>query len=156
MIGYHHGKITDEKVIGELEDVNKKFGLLAPKAVVDKARPETSALHPFFEWEDSEAAEAYRREQARNLIRCVYIEMKPGEFAPAYVSIPSDRSTEGGGYRSTKIVLSDKKMSEELLQEALRTLIYFREKYSRLKQLSSIMIAIDKLPLIKKMKKKEG
>jgi hypothetical protein len=153
MIGYQTGRVTDENVVAELDEVNKKFGILAPKAVVDKARPPSSVLHPFFEWDDSVAGEAYRREQARNLIRCIFIEIKPGHPMPKYVSISTDRSKGDGGYRTIQVVLSSQKMKEQMIEDALRELIHFKEKYSMLKELAGIMQEIDKLPLIKKMKK---
>jgi hypothetical protein len=160
MIGYQQGKITDKKVVAELEEVNKKFGIVAPKAVVDRARPEQSVLHPFFEWDDGVAGEAYRREQARSLIRCVYVEVKPKGatetiLIPKYVSISTDRTNADGGYRSMQFVLSDKKLKEQMLEDALHELIRFREKYAKLKELAGVMNEIDKLPLIKKMKKGE-
>jgi len=44
-------------------------GVLTPEAVVDAARDSTHPLHSRFEWDDSVAAEKYRREQAHVLIQ---------------------------------------------------------------------------------------
>jgi len=62
----------EEEVITELKCMAvKRSGILTPSAVVDEARPEDSPLHAAFEWDDSIAAEKYRLEQARRLLRQV-------------------------------------------------------------------------------------
>lgn len=60
----------DSEALKELErltDINN--GDLTPDIVLDAARPETSPLHKHFEWDDSVAAEAWRKNQARTLIQ---------------------------------------------------------------------------------------
>lgn len=81
---------VDPEVAGfELERIRMEAeGKLTPADVVDAARPEDAPLHPVFEWDDAEAAEAHRRWQARLLIRSVRIvsdDNKPS--APAYFSV---------------------------------------------------------------------
>lgn len=67
-------RLTDEVVeaVKELED---RQGRLLPSEVLNAARNEDSPLHGFFEWDESLAAEAYRLEQARELIRRIKIEV---------------------------------------------------------------------------------
>ena len=60
-----------KKAIVELET---RQGTLSSQVVVDEARDISSPLHPFFQWDDSIAAEAYRIQQAESLIRRVKIE----------------------------------------------------------------------------------
>ncbi|HUD75319.1 MAG TPA: hypothetical protein VMQ76_09630, partial [Terracidiphilus sp.] len=48
---------------------DKNGGLLLPEKVVEAARPVSSPLHSWFEWNDNKAAENYRIWQARQLIR---------------------------------------------------------------------------------------
>ncbi len=49
-------------------------GRLTPGAVVEAARSPNSALHRHFEWDDRKAAEAYRRDQAREIIAVIRVE----------------------------------------------------------------------------------
>jgi hypothetical protein len=49
---------------------------LAPH-VLDKARDSKSALHRYFEWDDSVAAEAHRLTQAETLVRKVHVTLIP-------------------------------------------------------------------------------
>lgn len=60
----------DSEALKELErltDINN--GDLTPDIVLEAARPENSPLHKHFEWDDSVAAEAWRKDQARTLIQ---------------------------------------------------------------------------------------
>lgn len=60
----------------QLDEVRTSYGRLTPEAVVDAARPHDSPLHGRFEWDDSIAGEAYRRQQAHELIRSVRVAYK--------------------------------------------------------------------------------
>lgn len=57
----------------ELDRIHAKYGHVKSTVVVDEARPEDSALHPAFEWNDYTAAERYRRHQASTLVRAVIV-----------------------------------------------------------------------------------
>jgi hypothetical protein len=65
--------ITPEIAGKELERIYDKHGALRAQIVVDEARPDDAPLHPAFEWDDLVAAEYYRREQARSLIKTVQV-----------------------------------------------------------------------------------
>ena len=77
-----------------LMDIAKKNGgILQVDAVLDEAKDESSPLHGHFEWDNSVAAEAHRRYQARVLIqRCkiTIVESEPTTIR-AFVSLQSDR-----------------------------------------------------------------
>jgi len=57
------------EAIAELE----QRGRLSPADVVETARDPASPLHHCFDWDDSTAAESWRLEQARRLIRSVRV-----------------------------------------------------------------------------------
>lgn len=101
----------------------KNGGVLTIDSVLDEARDESSPLHKHFEWDDSVAAEAHRRYQARVLIqrcRITLIKDEPVEIR-AFVSLQSDRET-GGGYRLTTTVMSNDNMREALLHDIRLTI----------------------------------
>lgn len=58
-----------EDVIQAMKSLEHDDGKLLAPEVLDAARPETSPLHSFFNWDDSAAAEQYRLGQAEGLIR---------------------------------------------------------------------------------------
>ena len=66
-------KLTDEARQRLLEICTRAGGALTPQAVLDDARDKKSPLHSSFEWNNSEAANKYRLDQARAVIRDFHI-----------------------------------------------------------------------------------
>jgi Mg2+ and Co2+ transporter CorA len=66
-------KAVDPQVVGEqIERLRmKRGGSFDAADLVNEARSKYSPLHDIFEWDDTEAAELYRRQQARHLLSCV-------------------------------------------------------------------------------------
>ncbi len=120
-------------------------GLLLPAKVVEAARPKSSPLHSSFEWDDTEAAENYRLWQARQLIRVV-VEQVPGMSGSTevFVSLSKDRF-DGKGYRVVAEVCKDEDLRAQMLEDALTELEIFKLKYRRLKELTVIFEAIEKV-----------
>lgn len=106
-----------------------KGGLLQIDDVLTAAQDEDCVLHKHFEWDDSEAADQYRRQQARTLIqrcRITLVEQEPVRVR-AFVSLPSDREA-GGGYRLTAHVVNDATMKEEMLRDIRMTIARWTQK----------------------------
>lgn len=114
-------------------------GVIRAQDVLAEARKKDSPLHHRFEWDDTEAAEKYRMIQARALIS-ISAEVTKGSNVPTrvFVSLKNERWS-GGGYRTAVSVLSNEDMQQQLLQDALENMEYFREKFKRLQQLSDVM-----------------
>lgn len=55
-----------QKIGEELEDIKQK-GNLTPDRIVDRAKNSKSILHQYFDWDDTEAAEKWRLQQARQI-----------------------------------------------------------------------------------------
>lgn len=119
-----------EKIAEELEVIEGKNGILHPKAVIEYARKhKRSTLHKQFEWNDGVAAEAYRLNQAQNIIRvCVKVIERPDDgeqvVVANYVSLPDHR---GQGYESVVTVLEDDGRREVLLIDTIRRLAAIKE-----------------------------
>jgi hypothetical protein len=133
-------------VAQELELIRKRHrGILRPVDVVAFACDPQTALHAEFEWDDGKAAEQYRLEQARQIIRCAVRVV--GEDSPpirTYVSLYSDRRA-GDSYRALADALSDPKLRKQLLTQALREAESWRLRYQRLAELKPIVRAIAKV-----------
>lgn len=56
-----------------LHAIKDKHGRLTPALVVEEASNPRHELHGRFEWDDSVAGDAWRKEQARQLIKSVYV-----------------------------------------------------------------------------------
>lgn len=131
-------------VIIELKRIaDENGGVLKPESVVEEARPKSSPLHKRFTWDNSKAAHEYRLWQARQLIRVVVetIEGVKGRHE-VFVSLSNDRKE--GGYRVMTDVLTDAQMRRQMIDDALRELEWFQNKYSRLRELSNVFTAIRK------------
>lgn len=124
------------KVCEELE----REGNLNAKALVDASRDENAPLHDMFEWDDAIAAEKYREEQAKKIIRSIelVIEDKPMNFR-AFSSIAAKV------YQSTQSAMSRDDTRRILLNNAKSELLAFKRKYSTLKELSEVFEVIDKV-----------
>lgn len=143
----------------ELLAIETKFGEVRTSHVLELARDESHALHPFiFTLSDRQAAERWRLDAVRNLCRAVevhYID-DAGETqhtAPLMVScrtISTDEAREESearftdrSYRSTERALADPVTKKEVLDEALRQADAWRVRYGHLKELSAVVAAID-------------
>jgi hypothetical protein len=134
-------------ILHELEQIraSNERHILMPAAVVNFARDENTALHAQFEWDDSVAAERWRLEQARGVIRVAVTIIGKGEnqtSVPLYVSLTTDREN-GGGYRAIHEVLTDHELQQQMLHDALQELETFRQKYQRLQALEPLWTAVD-------------
>ena len=98
-------------------------GVLLVDDVLSEARDEDSPLHKHFEWDNTVAAEAHRRQQARVLIQRCKITIADAENTTvrAFLSLQSDRDS-GGGYRLTSTIMSDEMMKQELLHDIRMTI----------------------------------
>lgn len=68
-----NGDAKKEAISARLEKLASEHGYLTPTLVIKDAKKKTSPLHSEFEWDDSIAAQNWRTEQARRLIRSVKI-----------------------------------------------------------------------------------
>lgn len=123
----------------------QKNGVLLIDDVLEEAKDESSILHKHFEWDDSEAADLYRRQQARALIQKCRIQLVETEAVQirAFVSLPTDRNA-GGGYRLTSEVVSDANMKEELLHDIRLTISRWTRKLHLLDQdIADLLIEVE-------------
>lgn len=145
---FQPGALTDARQVGDhLELLRQEYkGELTPKDVVDDARNPNSPLHSHFEWDDGEAAEAYRLSQARNLIRSVVAIYtspdRPAQRVRAYVSIPEPGAPH---YRATEHAMSQTKTRDMVLQRAWSELQAWRRRYAELKEFADLVEVIDRM-----------
>lgn len=92
-------------------------GRLTPTNVVRAAKNSNSPLHDCFEWDDGAAAQQWREEQARALIRAVPLEIRTETVTirtVAYVRDPNAAADEQG-YISVEALRDDKKAARAAL-----------------------------------------
>lgn len=102
--------------------IEERFGIVTPKMVVDLARDPNHPLHAHFEWRNDIAAQKFREEQARELIRNARLNVIVHEVpleAIAFVHDPTLASQQQG-YRSTTSLRGDQNAALESLAIELR------------------------------------
>lgn len=110
--GFHNnGHIDPEKAYSELERIRQQTGSLTTHAIVDEARPDESPIHPHFEWDDWKAAEAYRRNQAGQLVRAVVVsQVEDSEPQQVYARVHLENSAPE--YMPVEIVVKESRLYE--------------------------------------------
>jgi hypothetical protein len=139
------------QVAGEaLEDIRERHGDgLKPAVVVEESRPDVAPLHCCFEWQDEKAAELYREDQARRVIRSVRVLHEPmpdGEVRAPTIAYVSVRLPESGPvYLTTARVLSDVDLRQQALENALALLRGVEARYAHLEELAEVFAALEKV-----------
>ena len=132
------------KCYEEIQQIGEE---VKPEQVLDKARDSKTELHKCFDWDDSSAAEKYRLEQARSVIRHLIIikrddEDEGKEPVQFRVMLKNDRKYDSG-YKQTIVMVKDEDEYRKLLEQAYSELHAFKQKYSCLSELAEILALID-------------
>ena len=147
--GFAQASVAEPEVVhAVLEDIKQSNeGNLLPDDVVEAAKPAASPLHGFFEWDNRKAGEAYRRDQARGLVRAIHVvrldnpekgsrrqyEVLPGAYGRG----------EPRPYRTVDEMMEDPDTRVALLDRALRELVAFQHKFRALQELAVVFRAIE-------------
>lgn len=137
----------------ELEAVRKSNdGVLKPADVVEVARPDDATLHPVFTWDDEAAAELWRQDEARRLIRNVCVvevgteaDTPKAEPRPVYIHTRAPEGIDVQGYRTVSAVMNDDDLKKSAITEALSQLKGWQRRYGWLKELAAVSEAIDRV-----------
>lgn len=141
-------KDQDANAVGQhLELLRVKFkGELTPGDVVADAKNNNSPLHSFFEWDDGAAAQQYRLQQARGLIRAV-VAVIVSDDAPAKRTQAFVHIAEAGAphYRATDHAMSQERTREMVLRQAFKEFRAWQKRYEHLEELATLFSAVDKM-----------
>jgi len=137
---------TGSRISIDAEKAYKEMSSLpdaTPEAVLNLARDETTELHGAFEWDDSIAAEEYRKGQARHLIQCIVVRSDdaPKQDAVRAFQISSQKNV----YKPISFFLDNKDEYLRLLDRAKTELYTFKSRYKQLSELENVFDAINKL-----------
>jgi hypothetical protein len=136
--------VPAQTVGAELERIrDRNAGKLDPDMVVHYAKSSNHPLHPLFEWDDNVAAQAYRVDQARQVIRSIEVVVDEAPRAKptrAFVSVVQDRSRH---YTSVQVAMSDEQLRGQVVAQALVELEAWRKRYAELMELANVFAAID-------------
>lgn len=131
-------KADAEKVYSELETIGTK----SPQNIVDYAEEHPdSELHKCFTWDDSKAANEWRKAEARQVVRLLV-------FADDETKQPTQirvlqKATDA--YEPVKTIVRNNDEYTKLLARAKAELKAFRERYKQINELEKVLEAIDEL-----------
>lgn len=135
-------------VVREINRIVRRDGEATPAAVVEEARSESSPIHGYFNWDDTKAAELYRRWQARMLIASVRVIYKgPSEISTTRAFVNVITTSDGKaqqGYIGIARAMSSKEIRAQLIETALQEVSDWKNRYQHLTELAAIFDAIDK------------
>jgi len=123
----------DVQIIGpELARIFEGHGESKPEVIVDEARSKKSPLHPYFMWNQKEAARRYNIEEAKYMLRNIQIEVIAPEGKVIELNIASSVTRPGIGhvYQMTNVLLGNKSDRTQLLENAWNELRSFVKRYS--------------------------
>lgn len=133
---------ADAEVAGRVCEELEAKGNLTPDALLDASRAEDAPLHNVFEWDDSVAAEKYRRDQAAHIIRSIVIKRAEVKDEPvrAFIHIKESSTPK---YEKLDVVLQSSDKRKEMLETAKKELRMFKAKYSTLTELAKVIADIE-------------
>ena len=127
------------QVVGEVCWELEKKGQLNPQNLVEVSRPKNAPLHNEFQWNDKVAAKLYRESRAMYLIRSVAVEIKelPATITELDLELTEKEPTvrffhavvRDGNFDSIETVAADEEKRNVLLNQCLKDVEAFREKY---------------------------
>ena len=135
-----YGKITADRAAAELERIRNKYGTLKPELVVNESRSKRAVLHSIFTWDDAAAAEKWRREQARGLIKNIVVVVNEETVTCTVRAFVNVRPAEGDKRSYTPIneaVLNDVAY-KDLLEQSKSEMESFVTKYSQITELNPV------------------
>jgi hypothetical protein len=144
VVGGAHFTEKDAAIIGpEIERLSgEALGKkVTPETVLDAARAKSSPIHTYFEWNNSKAAEQYRLEQARRMIRSISIQWVEPVKGKAVTTRAFQviRGGQGGpGYVPIQVIQSDEEMMAELVERAQGEARSWHQRYQKLREVASL------------------
>lgn len=134
----------DVQAAGEaLAVIENANGSVTPEAVVSAAKSKRHVLHGYFNWNDADAADKYRCEQARKLIQAVRVVVEE-QGAPvlrrAFVHV--DNGQESTRYLTTSLAMQSESLRDQILEKARGDLNAWIERYEELNELAGLVAEV--------------
>ena len=117
---------------------------VTPEMVVEYARDPETELHKCFEWDDTKAAEAWRKQQARLVCgSLVVVEEKEEKEQISFRILQHDPLEQA--YKPVTLIVRNEDEYKRLVNRAKAELASFRERYKNILELQSVIEEIEKV-----------
>jgi hypothetical protein len=138
----------DAQKVGEyLEDLYQRFdGYLTKDEILAKARSQQSPLHKYFEWDENEAAERYRRRQVSYLLSTLRVK-KNGKVTRtrAFVFVHDPKHDGRKVYVNIRSAMGNPEMKRQLVERAHKELTRWIGAYGGARELRFVAPLVDRL-----------
>lgn len=141
-----YGYKVPAQVVGEhLEKLQESGKAITAETVLESARDESSPIHDLFEWDDTVAAEAYRRGQASRVITNIHVEKKTTEGKTLKLRAYVDTTMEKRGtFVNIEHAFKNVDTREIVLARAYNELRAFERKYRDLQEFAELFELINR------------
>jgi hypothetical protein len=110
-----------------------------------------------FEWDDTKAAELHREQTARTMINSIRVVHEDPGSKPSRLYVNVVLANNEKGYVTTARVMSEADLYNQMLDDAMKLLKSFRERYQELSELEPVFKAVVEVEKkVRKKKKKSG
>lgn len=133
-----------------IEDIKKRRKGLTPQLLVLEASDKKSPLHKCFTWNNSKAAELYRIEEARYILRNIeIIVIKPKVKTVKYRAFiaPSDCGSQNTSYKTIGEICACEDLSTAYQEQLLSRLLSIKDKLKRFPAFKDVVNAIEKVKI---------
>lgn len=138
---YNLFKANAEKVYEDIGQIEEK----TPQNLVDYAEEHPdSELYKCFTWDDTKAANEWRKVEARQVLRLLVYKEDPVEEdeKPIQIRVMQNVNKE---YKPVREIVRNNDEYKALLKRAKAELAAFRERYKQLAELETVLEAIDEV-----------
>ena len=134
----------DANKIGKELEIIEQANELNAQSVVDYARTHTdSELYSVFDWDDTSAAEKYRRHQAGIVITSIRVNIVHDEKEKTNKPIRSFvHTTRNENYEPIEVFVQDPDKYQLLLEKAYRELNGVKDRYTELSEIQELLADI--------------
>lgn len=132
-----------ETVYHEIQTLGDSY---TPDDIVEMAKDPTTELHKCFEWDDTKAAESWRRFTARQIccsLKVVVEDSNKKKEPTLYRVIQSDREEQA--YKPVTFTVRHDDEYSKLLAQAKAELAAFKKRYKSIVELEPIIDEIDRI-----------
>lgn len=137
---------TDPEVAAAEMNRLAEMNQLNAEALVEASRPADAPLHCEFEWDDTKAAEEYRKHQGRNLINAIII-INDEQENPEPIRAYFQTEEKSSNYEPINVILQSVDKTDTLRKQALNELLSYRSKYHTILKAIDGMYLVDQLQM---------
>lgn len=130
-----------QKVYEEINSIGEKY---TPEDILEKAKNTSTELHKCFEWDDTKAAENWRKQTARVICCSLQVVVEKEEEQPTtYRLIQHDKSEMA--YKPVILTVRNNDEYSRLLNQAKAELKSFKDRYQKIVELQAVIEEIDRI-----------